>query len=493
MLALAFSLVASAVADDLVVSLDGLGKLQGAARGVVREFHGVPFAAPPQGAMRWRSPAAPSAWDGVRDATSFHASCAQPSGFSPTITNTSEDCLFVDFYAPSGASAAPVFVWIHGGGQRGGFTNGGAEEARLNGSAAILSLQASGVADLPVIAVVQYRLGVFGFAGSDAIRDPDTNATGNWGFEDQIAAVAFVKQYAASFGGDPANVAIAGQSAGGASVGNLVVAPKARGLFQRAIGMSGSFSDWAAVALSDQESAYATLLSNAGCSDAKCMRQKSPEDLLSAYNGVSCTACFEATVDGVLLADYPNELMEANGLNGLSTWVANEYAAAGDAADLLKSHYPQASYAARGDASKSYVRGVAVETDQSMRCALRRGAAMGSNNYVYSFDRGVGGTNYANHADDIPFVFSATAALADAGGDADDVALASKMTRIFFAFARTGDPNDGNGDIMPNWAPFTGETSQVMHFDTTLALNDDAAVQTACAYWKNHHYYGKQS
>ena len=102
----------------LVVSLDGLGKLQGAARGVVREFHGVPFAAPPQGAMRWRSPAAPSAWDGVRDATSFHASCAQPSGFSPTITNTSEDCLFVDFYAPSGASAAPVFVWIHGGGQR---------------------------------------------------------------------------------------------------------------------------------------------------------------------------------------------------------------------------------------------------------------------------------------------------------------------------------------------------------------------------------------
>ena len=80
----------------------------------------------------------------------------------------------------------------------GGFTNGGANEARLNGSAAILSLQASGVADLPVIAVVQYRLGVFGFAGSDAIRDPDTNATGNWGFEDQIAAVAFVKKYAAS-------------------------------------------------------------------------------------------------------------------------------------------------------------------------------------------------------------------------------------------------------------------------------------------------------
>ncbi|EGB11094.1 hypothetical protein AURANDRAFT_22001, partial [Aureococcus anophagefferens] len=225
MLALAFSLVASAVADDLVVSLDGLGKLQGAALGVVREFHGVPFAAPPQGAMRWRSPAAPSAWDGVRDATSFHASCAQPSGFSPTITNTSEDCLFVDFYAPSGASAAPVFVWIHGGGQR-----------RATG----VFFRASGVADLPVIAVVQYRLGVFGFAGSDAIRDPDTNATGNWGFEDQIAAVAFVKQYAASFGGDPANVAIAGQSAGGASVGNLVVAPKARGLFQRAIGMSGS-------------------------------------------------------------------------------------------------------------------------------------------------------------------------------------------------------------------------------------------------------------
>ncbi|KAH8069621.1 carboxylic ester hydrolase [Aureococcus anophagefferens] len=467
MLALALSLVASAVAGDLVVSLDGLGKLQGAARGVVREFHGVPFAAPPQGAMRWRSPAAPSAWDGVRDATSFHASCAQPSGFSPTITNTSEDCLFVDFYAPSGASAASS-----------------------SGSTAAAS--ASGVADLPVIAVVQYRLGVFGFAGSDAIRDPDTNATGNWGFEDQIAAVAFVKQYAASFGGDPANVAIAGQSAGGASVGNLVVAPKARGLFQRAIGMSGSFSDWAAVALSDQESAYATLLSNAGCSDAKCMRQKSPEDLLSAYNGVSCTACFEATVDGVLLADYPNELMAANGLNGVhSTWVANG-AAAGDAADLLKSHYPRR--ATRRAATRRRATCEASPSRRTSRCAARsRGAAMGSNNYVYSFDRGVGGTNYANHADDIPFVFSATAALADAGGDADDVALAAKMTRIFFAFARTGDPNDGNGDIMPHWAPFTGETSPVMHLDTTLALNDDAAVQTACAYWKDHHYYGKQS
>ena len=82
---------------------------------------------------------------------------------------------------------------------------------------------------------------------------------------------------------------------------------------------------------------------------------------------------------------------------------------------------------------------------------------------------------------------------ADAGGDGDDVALAAKMTRIFFAFARTGDPNDGNGDIMPTWAPFTGETSPVMHFDLTLALNDDDAVQAACAYWEDHHYYGKQS
>ena len=155
-----------------------------------------------------------------------------------------------------------------------------------------------------------------------------------------------------------------------------------------------------------------------------------------------------------MLSDYPNELLKKNGVpdglqllvgctrdeantfdasqlsqsaksKALGKWVATEYdlkKQEGDA--LLSDHYPEAAYAARGSASKSYLRAVALETDQDMRCALRRGAAKATaDSYVYQFDRGVGGTNFANHADDIPFVFSATEALDAAGAVDEDRAL----------------------------------------------------------------------
>ena len=430
------SAVAVAVVDPLVVTLEGLGSVRGAAVGAdVRAFHGVPYATSPTGAARWAAPAAHAPWSGVRDGRPFAAACAQSSGFTPTITNTSEDCLTMSWYAPAGANGKnPVVAWIHGG----GFGNGGADEARLNGSAAIAALKASGVedGDLPVIAVVQYRLGVFGFAGSDGLRDSSTNSTGNWGFLDQRAAISFVARHAAAFGGDGANAAIAGQSAGAASVGNHVVSPRTpRGLFRRAIGMSGAFSDWAAVSLADQQNAFSSLLGQAGCETAACARALSPGDLLSAYGAVGCPACFEPTVDGVEFPANPGELLATNGVPAgvavlagntrdeantfdagneldptaataktVTAWAASEYALTASAASsLLETHYPAADYAGRGSATKNYLRAVALETDQDMRCASRRGAANATQkSYVYQFDRGIGGTNFANHADDIP-------------------------------------------------------------------------------------------
>ena len=215
MMSYAWSLVgvlaAVARGDEVTVTLDGLGQVRGSLRGTVREFHSVPYGQAPEGELRWRSPVEVKPWDGVYDATRFGAACAQPSGFTPTITNTSEDCLSITWYSPESADGTnPVFVWIHGG----GFANGGSNEARLNGTAAISSLEReteTGGGLLPVIAVIQYRLGVFGFAGSEELRDPTTNTTGNWGFEDQRAALKFVNAHAKAFGGDASNGAARGR------------------------------------------------------------------------------------------------------------------------------------------------------------------------------------------------------------------------------------------------------------------------------------------
>jgi len=226
-------------ADSLTVKT-AQGKVRGKTinDGKVKAFLGLPYAAPPVGDLRWKAPEPPVQWKGEHDATKFGAHCAQGHVFDDMIfqdSANSEDCLFLNVYAPAGAKAKsklPVMFWIHGG----GYAGGASSEPRHNGD----FLPLKGV----VLVTINYRLGVFGFlAAADLAKEGD-GAAGNYGMMDMVAALQWVKANIKKFGGDPDNVTIFGESAGSLAVSTLMASPAARGLFQKGIGESGAaFSD----------------------------------------------------------------------------------------------------------------------------------------------------------------------------------------------------------------------------------------------------------
>lgn len=202
------------------------GDIVGARAGVLNTFLGIPFAAPPVGNLRWRAPQDVVPWTGVRQARSFAPACAQTVDWVPN--PKSEDCLYLNVWAPAKAARLPVLVWIHGG----GFFGGTAADPLFDGS----NLAKRGA----VIVTLNYRLGVFGFfAHPELTAESPDKASGNQGIEDQIAALQWVKKNIAAFGGDPGRVTIVGESAGAESVALLIASPLAKGLFQRAIAESG--------------------------------------------------------------------------------------------------------------------------------------------------------------------------------------------------------------------------------------------------------------
>jgi para-nitrobenzyl esterase len=214
------------------------GKVEGEERNGLSIFRGIPYAAPPVGARRWRAPEPPVPWSGVRKATEFGA-CA-PQNLIPLdlleafkITEPqSEDCLVLNVWTPRADGARrPVLVWIHGG----AFTIGSGAQSIYDGA----PLAKRG--DV-VVVTVNYRLGPLGFLRLSELTGGRIPSTGNEGILDQVAALAWVRENIAAFGGDPENVTIFGESAGGMSVGTLLGLPKARGLFQKAIPQSGACS-----------------------------------------------------------------------------------------------------------------------------------------------------------------------------------------------------------------------------------------------------------
>lgn len=302
-LGLAAALVGSgevAVAADDVVRTD-----RGAVRGVVgedvRSFRGVPYAAAPVGGLRWRSPEVAPRWSGVRDAKEYASSCAQvehPVG----VASTNEDCLYLDVTTPRKTGKnRPVLVWIHGG----SFTNGATsvyDPARLAAKGELVVVQA------------QYRLGAFGFLANPLLG----KGSGNYGLEDQQAALRWVQRNAAAFGGDPRNVTIMGESAGAYSVCDQLASPTAAGLFQRAIMQSGpcaqeySENNYAAPrprAVAEQYSKG--LAASLGCTTAACLRAIPTKRLLAATR----SAEFGPVLGGPVLPWHPAQALKAGRVN----------------------------------------------------------------------------------------------------------------------------------------------------------------------------------
>ena len=208
------------------------GRVEGVRSGSLTVYKGIPFAAPPVGALRWRAPQPVAPWDGVRKADAFAPICLQNGVSVPGAApeRMSEDCLYLNVWTPAKRPNAklPVMVWIYGG----GWANGSASTPLYWGD----KLAQKGV----VVVNISYRVGSFGFlAHLELTRESESHSSGNYGLMDQIAALRWVRRNIAAFGGDPNNVTIFGQSAGSMSVSMLMASPLAKGLFHRAIGQSG--------------------------------------------------------------------------------------------------------------------------------------------------------------------------------------------------------------------------------------------------------------
>ena len=224
-------------AIEAPVQLDS-GMVSGIAGGNpdVRVFKGIPFAAPPIGNLRWRAPQPVAHWDGVRKSDEFGPICVQAAGRGGgrqgAAPNMSEDCLYLNVWtaAKTASERRPVLLWIHPG----GYTSGSGSSPGTDGEA----LAKKGA----VVVTINYRLGVLGFfAHPELTRESDRRASGNYALMDQTAALEWVQKNIAGFGGDPKRVTVDGDSAGAASIGNLMGSPRTKGLFQRAIAESGAW------------------------------------------------------------------------------------------------------------------------------------------------------------------------------------------------------------------------------------------------------------
>ncbi|MGD0068885.1 MAG: carboxylesterase family protein [Streptosporangiaceae bacterium] len=256
------------------------GAVRGESIGPVSEFLGIPYAAPPVGALRWQPPQPAANWSGVRDATQFAPHCPQlASPFGQA--STSEDCLFLNVFTPSHRQAgvmgarSPVMVWIHGGALVTGESND-YSPTKL-------------VEDGVTVVTINYRLGALGFLAQPALADAN-GQSGDYGLMDQQAALRWVQRNIASFGGDPRNVTIFGESAGGLSVLSQVASPAARGLFAKAIAESGSYNLTQA-SLASAEAAGQAFAAKAGCEDqtAACLRSLPVSTILASEDAAGYT------------------------------------------------------------------------------------------------------------------------------------------------------------------------------------------------------------
>ena len=483
---LALGLATPAHAASLTVKT-AQGKVHGKTinGGKVRAFLGLPYAAPPVGGLRWKAPVQPAKWKGVRDATRYGARCEQRRIFSDMVfqdSGPSEDCLFLNIFTPARAKAKsklPVMFWIHGG----GYVGGSASEPRHNGD----FLPTKGV----VLVTINYRLGVFGFlATADLAKEAD-GAAGNYGLMDMVAALRWVKDNIARFGGDPANVTIFGESAGSFAVSTLMAAAPARGLFQKAIGESGGALNVGAPGtdtLEARERSDGKWVASLGVTTLAELRALPAATILEA-TGMRGAARFSPVIDGRLLTGPVAETY-ADGKQAhvplLAGWnrdennsMAKEMTAEkwkafaedhfdGHAAEFL-ALYPgetdaQAVRSAIDYGSDTFI---AFSTWRWVEAQVKTGDAPV---YRYHFELAAPPSkfhpgSFAFHSDDIEYVFGTLDTRPGAEWRPEDRKLSEEMMSYWTNFAKTGDPN---GSELPRW-PRYDKTGDILHLDSTIA------------------------
>lgn len=441
------ALPALAASGGPIVAIDS-GQVQGNASAGVESWKGIPFAAPPVGDLRWRAPQPVAPWDQPRSATAYGPDCMQlpfPSDAAPLGSKPAEDCLYLNVWKPAGdVTKLPVIVWIYGG----GFVNGGSSPPTYSG--AELAKQGA------VVLSFNYRIGRFGFfAHPQLSREHGSTAPlGNYGFMDQLAALEWVKRNVAAFGGDPANVTIAGESAGGMSVNMLLTSPRSKGLFAKAVVMSGGDGGTAPTPLAAAEKIGINFAAGKGiAADDPAALEK-----LRALPA-------DAVVDGLNLATFMQQKTPTYHGPFADGKVAIDSGAAFAAGRMHK--VPVMIGAT--DADIGGKTGFMVAGARSLAATL---ADHGVPVYAYRFSyvaESVGKPG-AQHATDIPFFFDTVKVKYGAQATARDLAMGKAMSTYMVNFAKAGDPNQAG---LVQWPRYARGSDEIMDF----AANGKAVVQ----------------
>lgn len=446
-------------------------------------FKGIPFAAAPIGDLRWKAPAPVQPWEGVKECDAFGASAMQPSPepiyvwseeFLIPKEPIDEDCLFLNVW--TGAKKAnehrPVVVWIHGG----GFTTGSGSVPIYDGEA----MARKGV----VFVSINYRLGIFGFfSHPELTRESSVNASGNYGLMDQIAALKWVKNNIAAFGGDPKNITIAGQSAGSASVVFLVASPLAKELFQKAIAQSGAGllsrtpgpEKKALLNLEQAEHTGVKVANEIQAASIAQLRSMPASDLLREVR-------FHAhpIVDGYVLPESAMKIYQEhmeNNISLLTGWneddgvvfggfvKADEFEERvfkewGASAKELLSFYPATNDATAKISQKKLQRDIAFGAQNYTLANLV--SSQGKNVYVYRFARKVPFGQYedfgAFHTGEVPYAYN-NLEFVDRPFEPVDYQLAEVMSSYWVNFIKSGNPN---ADGLPEWPKYNLNSREIM-------------------------------
>jgi para-nitrobenzyl esterase len=438
------------------------GAIAGASEGGVRVWRNIPYAAAPVGDRRWAAPQPVTAWEGVRDATRNGPSCPQPMLESGKANSggaygpVSEDCLQLNVYAPASATKAPVMVWIHGGSHRtgAGWVYDGTAFAR----------------DGIVVVTINYRLGALGYLSHPGLGQH----SGNYGLMDQVAALNWVKRNIAQFGGDPGNVTLFGESAGGWSTMAVLATPSANGLYHRAIVESGG-GWYPPQTQAEKDAAGAKLLAAIGVSETATAAELRaiPMEKLAQLSGD-----YSPFADGTLMPETPSQALARGHLPDVPLIIGWN---SGEDTLMGPSPLPEATLkqipaiarmvykeeAAKGDEALARV----IFTDSVFGAPARwvaNKASGGAPSWLYHFS--YVGEQYratrtsAGHATEIPYVWKMWTSPVGDVGEADKP-MAELMHACWAAFAKTGAP-------CAQWPAYTPSTDQLMEFSA------DSGVRT---------------